>query len=251
MKIIISPAKKMKIDMDTLACLSMPQYLEKTQQLLTYIKDCSLEQCRRIWKCNEKLAELNYDRFQKMKIKCGLTPALLAYEGLQYQHMAPAVMEQSALDYLQCHLRIVSGFYGLLRPFDGVVPYRLEMQSRLGGEEVDSLYEFWGDLLWKGILEEGEKLILNLASKEYSKCLEKYLKTSHGQEIIYVTCVFGEEKEGKVREKGTYAKMARGEMVRYLAQHQVKTLEKVKDFEGLGFRFSEAHSHAASLVFLR
>ncbi|MGN0330487.1 MAG: peroxide stress protein YaaA [Kineothrix sp.] len=251
MKIIISPAKKMNVDTDTFEWMAMPRFLEKTEQLMHYIRSCSLEQCRQIWKCSDKIAVLNYDRFQHMDLRRSLTPAIVSYEGLQYQYMAPTVLEQEALDYLQGHLCILSGFYGVLRPFDGVVPYRLEMQSGLGGEEIDSLYEFWGDILFRSVTEEGEGLILNLASREYSRSIERYLKAPGGQGITYITCIFGEEKEGRVKEKGTYAKMARGEMVRFLAENRIEDIEKAKSFNRLGFRFSASHSDEARLVFLR
>ena len=127
MRIIISPAKKMNRDTDTLAPTGIPEYLHRTSQLLRAMGELSFSEAKMLWKCNDKIAELNYDRIRDMDLEKDLTPALLAYEGIQYQYMAPAVMEESQLDYLEEHLRILSGFYGILKPFDGVVPYRLEI----------------------------------------------------------------------------------------------------------------------------
>lgn len=248
MKLIISPAKKMNVDTDTAAYKDLPAYLDKARELMNYMKKLSFAQCKAIWKCNDKLAELNYRRFQEMDLEKMLTPAVLSYEGIQYQYLSPKVMDQDSLAYLQEHLRILSGFYGILKPFDGVTPYRLEMQARLGSPELDSLYDYWGDTLAEHLLSE-DSLILNLASREYSKCISGYTKGR--EDIEFVTCVFGELVNGKVVEKGTLAKMARGEMVRFLAARQAEDLHTVKQFCGLGYTFSEEHSNQNTLVYIK
>lgn len=248
MKIIISPAKKMNVDTDTAAYRDLPMYLDRTGRLLDYMKTLDYARCKAIWKCNDKLAELNYQRFQEMDLKKALTPAVLSYEGIQYQYLAPKVMDEASLEYLQSHLRILSGFYGILKPFDGVVPYRLEMQAKLGGTEFDSLYDYWGNTLAEHLFSD-DSLILNLASKEYSKCISQYTKSR--ENVDFVTCIFGELVNGKVVEKGTPAKMARGEMVRFLALHQAESLDTVKQFCGLGYSFSEERSDKKILVFLK
>lgn len=265
MKIIISPAKKMNIDTDTLACRSVPVFLNETAELLTWMKNLTFAQAKELWKCNDKIAEQNYRRFQEMDLERNLTPAVIAYEGIQYQYMAPAVFGGAETDYIQEHLRILSGFYGVLKPFDGVVPYRLEMQAK--ASEAGDLYKFWGDKLYREVVRKekpvsgtpgteppmlessgaDKNLIVNLASKEYSKCVEKYL-TSQDR---YLTIVFGELTDGKVKQKGTLAKMARGEMVRYLAEHEVEDLEGIKGFDRLGYWFDEALSNEQEYVFLK
>ncbi len=245
MKIIISPAKKMKENSDLFPVDGLPRYLNETKRLCREIQKLSLEESRELWKCNEKLARLNYKRFEKMDLEKGTTPALLAYEGLLYQHMAPVVFTREAADYVKEHLRILSGFYGVLCPFDRVTPYRLEMQASLAVEEEKNLYEFWGDKLYQAVVDE-DRVIVNLASKEYSKAIEKYLQP----EDRFLTVVFGELYEGKIRQKGTLAKMARGEMVRYMAENQVKDLEKLKDFRELGYEYWEKDSRENQWVFL-
>ena len=110
-----------------------------------------------------------------MDLQSSLTPALLAYDGIQYTYMAPAVFEDGQFDYVQEHLRILSGFYGVVKPMDGVVPYRLEMQAKAVVDEYKNLYDFWGDDLYREVMDES-RILVNLASKEYSKCIEKYLK---------------------------------------------------------------------------
>lgn len=108
-----------------------------------------------------------------------------------------------------------------MKPFDGVTPYRLEMQAKASVGECKDLYEYWGDKLYEQLTADGDKVMLNLASKEYSKCIEKYLQP----EDLYITSVFGEESNGKVVQKGTLAKMARGEMVRHLAENGIDCLD--------------------------
>lgn len=247
MKIIISPAKKMNIDTDTLAFRSMPVFLSETEELLAWMRRLTFAEAKAVWKCNDKIAEQNYRRFQEMDLERNLTPAVIAYEGIQYQYMAPAVFGGAQTDYIQEHLRILSGFYGVLKPFDGVTPYRLEMQAK--ASEAGDLYKFWGDKLYREVAGEEKDggLILNLASKEYSKCVEKYLTP----EDTYVTVVFGELADGKVKQKGTLAKMARGEMVRYLAENKVEDPERIKGFDRLGYCFEETLSNEKEYVFLK
>lgn len=246
MRIIISPAKKMRTDTDDLACRQMPQFLSETEALLGLLRKLNYEEVKSLWKCNDSIAALNVERIGRMDLTRQLTPALFSYEGLQYQHMAPAIFQTEELEYVEEHLRILSGFYGMLRPMDGVVPYRLEMQAKLAGPGFGSLYKFWGRRLADQLLSESG-CILNLASKEYSKSIAPYLDGG----TRFVTCVFGEEINDKVVEKATFAKMARGEMVRFMAEQQVASVEEIRDFNRLGFRFAEECSDASTYVFIR
>lgn len=246
MKIIISPAKKMNIDTDSLPVQSEPVFLRDAEKIKKYMQALSYEEAKRLWACNDKIAELNFSRFREMDLKKNLTPAILSYEGIQYQYMAPAVFTEGALSYIQEHLRILSGFYGVLRPLDGIVPYRLEMQTGVKVEGSANLYDFWGGKIYGNVLD-GDRTVINLASKEYSRCIEYYLKPDD----IFVTCVFGELKEGKIIQKGTLAKMARGEMVRYMAENNVTDLEGLKEFTGLGYQYQKDISKERDYIFLK
>lgn len=245
MRIIISPAKKMKVDTDSLPYQDLPGFLPKTEQLRKILQSMSGAELKQLWKCNDQIAQLNIQRLQNMDLYNRLTPAVLAYEGIQYQYMAPGVFTEQAFLYIQEHLRILSGFYGILKPFDGVIPYRLEMQAKLRVGEAKDLYTYWGDSLAKKLLAETD-CILNLASKEYSVCISKYLPAN----AHFVTCVFGEEKNGKVIEKGTMCKMARGEMVRFMAEKQITNPEKIKSFDRLNYRFDSHRSSNNLFVFI-
>lgn len=246
MKIIISPAKKMNIDTDSLPVQSEPVFLRDAEKIKKYMQALSYEEAKRLWACNDKIAELNFARFREMDLKKNLTPAILSYEGIQYQYMAPAVFTEGALSYIQEHLRILSGFYGVLRPLDGIVPYRLEMQAGAKVEGSANLYDFWGGKIYGNVLD-GDRTVINLASKEYSRCIEYYLEPDD----IFVTCVFGELKEGKIIQKGTLAKMARGEMVRYMAENNVTDLEGLKEFTGLGYQYQKDISKERDYIFLK
>lgn len=246
MQIIISPAKKMQVDTDSFPVEGLPQLLPQTEILLERLRELSYEELKDLWKCSDALAKLNWERLQTMDLRRELTPALLAYEGIQYQYMAPNIFTEEALRHVRDHLRILSGFYGIVRPFDGVVPYRLEMQAKLRVKEAKDLYHFWGESLAETLLKESD-CILDLASKEYSISISRHLpKTAR-----LITCIFGERKNGKIVEKGTMCKMARGEMVRFLAHHQAQTAEDVQAFDGLGYRFSPRDSGYTKFVFIK
>ena len=246
MRIIISPAKTMIRNTDTFGPKGMPVFTDKTELLRVRLCGMSYEECKALWGCNDKLARLNYERLEHMDLREGLTPALFSYEGIQYQYMASRILETEDYEYLQDHLRILSGFYGVLKPFDGIVPYRLEMQARLSCAGRKDLYHFWGDDLYREVMDDS-RMILDPASKEYSKCIERYLTP----EDEFVTVVFGELSGGKVVQKGTYAKMARGEMVHFMAEHRVKAPEEIRSFTGLDYHFCEERSSQKEYIFLR
>lgn len=187
MRIIISPAKQMRTDTDTIACTEMPVFLEKTAILKDWISSLSFDEQKKLWACNDKIAKQNAARFAGMDLKSSLTPALLAYDGIQYTYMAPAVFEDGQITYVQEHLRILSGFYGVLKPMD-------------------------------------------------DRC---------------ITCVFGELVNGKVVQKGVYAKMARGEMVRFMAGIRAEKPEQIKNFDWSGYQFDEGRSSLMEYVFVR
>lgn len=245
MKIIISPAKKMNTETDVMECRGFPAFMEKTKVLLEYMKGLDYEEAKKMWGCSDRLARKNFQRLSHMDLYKALTPALLSYEGIQYQYMAPGVFEDMQWEFVQEHLRILSGFYGVVKPLDGVVPYRLEMQAKINLSSCKDLYTYWGRDIYEEISDS--RWILNLASKEYSKCVEKFLNPGEN----YITCTFGEWKNGKIIQKGTLAKMARGEMVRFLAVEGICEPDGVKEFRGLGFSYQKELSTEENYVFLR
>lgn len=246
MRWIISPAKKMREERDFLPPRALPEFLPDAERLLAYLRSLDRGALKKLLSCSDRIAEQNYERYQAMDLRRDLTPALLAYQGIQYQYMAPNVLEEGDYRELQEHLRILSGFYGLLRPMDGVTPYRLEMQAKLRTDFCRDLYDFWGSRLAKRLAEETD-LILNLASGEYARAVRRHLPA--GTRMADV--VFGEMTGSGYVEKGVYVKMARGEMVRFLARNRAKSLADVTAFDRLGYRYVPGESAGDRLVFLR
>ena len=246
MRIILSPAKKMNEETDILAPQGLPVFMDHTEEIMRWMQALSYEEAKKLWGCNDSIARQNYERFQQMDLYQRLTPAILSYEGIAYQYMAPSVFANGEFSYVQEHLRILSAFYGVVKPMDGVTPYRLEMQAKLKIGACKDLYAYWGDRLAQTLCAESN-CILNLASREYSICVSKYLPDT----ARFITCVFGEENDGKVIEKGTMCKMARGEMVRFMAQYQIEKPDQIKSFDRLNYRFDESRSDDSTYIFLR
>ncbi len=246
MKIILSPAKKMITDTDSIEPVALPEFIDKTTELLSWLKDKSKEELKAIWKCNDKIAEQNFYRLENMDLYHLLTPAVLSYEGIAFQYMAPSVFENRQFEYIQNHLRILSAFYGILKPMDGVTPYRLEMQAKIEIGDVKNLYEYWGDLLYHSVIDDS-RIIVNLASKEYAKCIEKYLTPQDR----YITVAFCGLSGDKLVTKGTYAKMARGEMVRFMAENNIDNPIEIQKFDRLGYFFRSDLSSDTEYVFER
>ena len=247
MKIIISPAKKMEECPDLFGTGGMPEYLDRTEILCERLKSMSEAELQAVFKANDQITRQNFERYRHMELARANTPALLAYVGIQYQYMAPKLFSEKQWEYVKEHLRILSGFYGILRPDDAVTPYRLEMQAKLSVEGAKDLYDFWGSSLYASLTGEAHPVIINLASKEYSRAVEPYLT----EKDRLVTCVFGSLQAGKVKVKATEAKMARGEMVRYMAQERIQDPEQLRKFEGRNHRYAPEYSGENTLVFLR
>ena len=271
---IISPAKNMRksedwkelIDEGELSC---PRLYEKSNEVLAHMKEYITEEIRAIMKIKEELAQLNYCRFQRMKpISCcknskdgkespkftGKTPAIFAYDGIQYKSISPESISKDGIEFLNDHLRIISGLYGVLRPFDMIDEYRLEMQTKVKVNEKANLYSFWDGSISGNISEDlgGEGIVLNLASKEYSKTVEKYFDNKKSEsKIKLITCIFKVEKAGKLKVESTASKKARGYMVRYIAENKIDDIEGVKTFNIDGFTYSENESTEKEIVFVK
>ena len=246
MKIILSPAKKMIRDIDSIEPVGLPEFIDQTTEILNWLKDKSKEELKTIWKCNDKIAEQNFHRLENMNLYQMLTPAVLSYDGIAFQYMGPTVFEDRQFSYIQNHLRILSAFYGVLKPMDGVTPYRLEMQAKVAIGDAKNLYEYWGNLLYRAVIDDS-RIIINLASKEYSKCIEKYLTPQDR----YITVTFCELAGNKLVTKGTYAKMARGEMVRFMAENEIENPVEIQKFDRLGYSFRSDLSSDSEFVFER
>lgn len=261
---IISPAKNMRkysrwkenIDKEK---LTNPSLYNKSNEVLSHMKEYITEEIQSIMKIKEDLARLNYARFQKMmpieEEKIDTTnkiPSIFAYDGIQYKNISPENIDKEGMEFLNNHLRILSGFYGILRPFDMIDEYRLEMQTKVKINDKNNLYSFWGDSIAENISDDlnEEGIVLNLASNEYSKTIEKYFNKKDSK-IKIATCIFKVEKNGKLRVESTSSKKARGKMVKYIADNKVDNIEKIKEFNEDAFYYSKEDSTEKDIVFIK
>lgn len=245
---IISPAKKMNVVDGEPRPTSVPRFLERTERLMRAVQALSYDEAKALWKCSDALALPNYERFAQMDLARDTSAAVAAYEGIQYQHLAARVMSDAQLAYLGEHLRILSGFYGVLRPFDGVVPYRLEMQARLATDGARDLYAFWGDALARALADDGADTLVNLASMEYAKAVLPYAE-AYGLRVV--TCLFGTLREGRLVQRSTEAKAARGTFVRWCAERRVADVAEFPAFVERSYVLDSARSTERELVFVQ
>ncbi len=249
LRCVISPAKKMIEEDGEPHPRGVPRMLARTRVLLEALRALSRDEAQRLWRCSDRLTDLNYERLRTMDLDAATTAAVVAYEGIQYQHLAAQVMGATELEWLDGHLRVLSGFYGVLRPFDAVVPYRLEMQARLSVGGTRDLYGFWGDALARSLVDEGCDLVVNLASVEYAKAVVPHA-AAHGMDVV--TCVFGavRERDGKLVQRATEAKAARGTFVRWCAERGVSDADELRAFDERGYALDESRSDDHTLVFV-
>lgn len=246
MKIILSPAKTMNEFDIAFKYKELPRFIQETEILKNELVKKDANELAKLMKCNDSIALLNYNRYQHMNLQEGLSPAIFTYVGLAYQHLACHIMTQPELNYIQNHLVILSGFYGMLRPFDGIKPYRLEMETKLSGDGHSNLYDFWNEKIANELYKEND-VVLNLASNEYSKCVKPYLNENRKM----ITCVFAQRINGKLKTKATEAKMCRGYMVRYMAERNIQDLDIIKKFDYKGYLYSELDSTESEWVFIK
>lgn len=250
MLILLSPAKNMNFDPAPGAPrATRPQFIGDTNELSKTTKALTRGKIRSLMKLSEKLADLNYERFQAFDGKGG-KPAALAFNGDVYLGLDAKSLSGDDLKFAQDHVRILSGLYGLLRPLDGIEPYRLEMGSRLKNPRGANLYEFWGDKLGRAlnaaVKAHDDPTVVNLASNEYFSAVDqKALKRR------VVTPVFKEEKDGALRQLQFFAKRARGAMARWAVQNRITKADDLKRFNVDGYKFREGDSSDDLWLFTR
>ena len=245
MKIIISPAKKMRRE-EYVAPLHRPMFLKEAGELLSFLRSLSDSEKAKVWKVKGALLSSSLSSLSMLSLEDIGSPAIFSYDGIQYTYMSPSSFTDSMLEYAEKNLRIISGLYGLLRPLDGVGTYRLEMESPISIPGYGDLYSYWGGKIASSLMED-ERLLVNLASAEYSKAVLPYLPST----VNVVTPVFLDWEKGRYVSKGVYAKMERGEMVRFLAETGAETVEDIKKFSSRGYEFSRILPDSNTLCFVR
>lgn len=228
-----------------------PGFIEEAAFIHSHLKEKTPKYLSELMEISTKLADENWERNQKWNAKPKTkesAPAMFAFTGEVYRGLDAKTLDKTAVSYLQKNYRILSGLYGLLKPSDKVMLYRLEMGRHFKFDQYKNLYEFWREKITEQLNSElkSKDLILNLASNEYFKVLDKtQLKAP------VIDFEFYELKEGKPKTVVVYTKHARGLVVRYCAEHQVKTLNEVKGFNLEGYRIDEKLSTKTKLVFTR
>ncbi len=254
MLILISPAKKLNEQLDYKHTQpTFPEFLAETNKLLTILKKFSASELSDLMKLSNELGELNQKRYQKFAADQqaqNKLPAVLAFAGEVYNGLQAESFNESEANYATEKLRILSGLYGILKPYDLIEPYRLEMGTALANPSGKNLYDFWDDKICNYLNAETDELIVNLASTEY-------FKVTHPKQLNkqIITPIFKDEKNGTYKTIMMYAKKARGAMARYIIQNQLNNLEQLKQFKELGYRYnqdlSELDNANKTLVFTR
>lgn len=252
MRILTSPAKLMDIRNTTdFFKPTTPQFIEDSEFIQSYLKEKSPQFLSELMELSIKLADENWERNQQWKKNPSdeeSAPALFAFTGEVYRGLDAKTLDKDSVEYLQEHYRMLSGLYGLLKPSDRVMLYRLEMGRKFQFDQYKNLYEFWSDKITEQLNSEVSEsdFILNLASNEYFKVVNK--KKLKAKVIEFD---FYEMKSGKPKTIVVYTKHARGLVVRFCAENKVKTLEEVKTFNYEGYLLNDELSTENKLVFTR
>lgn len=251
---LLSPAKKMNMDpVETDVPVTQPRLRDDTRELATVAKKQSADDLKRLMHISDKLANMNFERFQTFhpdNKSNSAKPAGLAFDGDVYWGLEADSLSADTLSYAQDHLRILSGLYGVLRPMDAIQPYRLEMGTKMANGRGKSLYDFWGTRIAERLNDDlaghADKTVVNLASNEYFKAVDAQ---ALGRNVIGAK--FLNVKDGKARTLMYYAKHARGAMARWIMENRVDRAEGLKDFNAGGYALDAAASTETELVFSR
>jgi hypothetical protein len=242
---IVSPSKTMREENRKIRTTS-PKFITETDVLAEELKNYSISDLEKLMGISEDLAILNYERFQNY-FHAAEYPALFLFRGDVFRGIDADTLTKDEIQYLNKHLRILSGFYGVLRPLDRMKPYRLEMGTKLKTLRGKDLYSFWGAQI-KSLLEKEAKdqILINLASKEYAKAAKL-----HEIKLNVYDVEFREKKNHKFTIIAFYAKIARGEMARFMAKNNVQQVDQLKEFNYSGYVYNEDLSSEKRLVFTR
>ncbi|WP_163938264.1 peroxide stress protein YaaA [Paraferrimonas sp. SM1919] len=250
---LISPAKTLDFEVTQVTKHTQPRFIEQSTALIEVARTLTPADVASLMKVSDKIAGLNVARFSEWSPEFSFDnakQAVLAFKGDVYTGLDAETLDDASLDYAQQHLRILSGLYGVLRPLDLMQPYRLEMGTKLANPKGANLYQFWGDTptnsLNTELAEQNSQVLVNLASNEYFKVINKKLL-----EATIITPHFKDEKNGQYKIISFYAKKARGLMARYMIENRIDDAEQLKAFDTAGYYYCKEQSTATDWVFLR
>ena len=261
-RVISSPSKSMSSVAPTgpWTPMTQPVFADGAQLLVDRMRSMSFEELEALWRSSLKLDHRFAEELAALDVHHGTSPAILAFTGVEFRTMDPLTWESGAADWLQQHFRILSGLYGMLRPCDAVMPYRLEYNMELRmpcrvtapGKTVDepakTLFKFWGEAVTRELEGEGDVHVVNLASEEYAHAIKPWLSA----DTPMTTCVFLEPYALDKTEvqRGTNSKEARGTMARWMAENAVEDPAQLREFN-IGYRLDEARSGDGVLAFVK
>jgi cytoplasmic iron level regulating protein YaaA (DUF328/UPF0246 family) len=246
---VISPSKTQDFEPAQIDVFTQTRQIEQSQILVDLLKGKTQDDIASLMSISDKLSKLNFDRFQTFSTPFTLSnakQALLAFKGDVYNGIDAQSLSLDDFEFAQGHLRMLSGLYGVIRPLDLIQPYRLEMGTKLKNGQGKNLYEFWGDQISQVLNEDESEVIINLASNEYFKGIDK---KSINAKIVNIA--FKELKNDTYKIIGIYAKRARGLMVNYMIKNRLTDPELLKDFNVEGYQFRQTMSDDLTWVFTR
>ncbi|MCF6220042.1 MAG: peroxide stress protein YaaA [Robiginitomaculum sp.] len=251
---VLSPAKKLDLDpVDYPGVASEPSLSKHTEILARAAKELSVSDLRDLMKLSDNLAELNYQRFKAFRLNGrsnAAKPAMLTFNGNVYEGLDAGSLSAEDIDFAQDHIRILSGLYGVLKPMDKIQPYRLEMGRKLATERGANLYQFWGSVIAETLKDDmaghADKTIVNLASNEYFKAVDKKALNTPIIEAKFLNI-----KDGEARNLMFYGKKARGMMARWITQNRIDAADDLRGFNVEGYKYDKSQSTDAQMVFTR
>jgi len=251
---VLSPAKKLDLEpQEYPGMASEPTLSNHTQILARAAKKLSVSELQDLMKLSDNLAELNYERFKSFRLNGrsnSAKPAVLTFNGNVYEGLDAGSMSPAAASFAQDHVRILSGLYGVLKPLDKIQPYRLEMGRKLATERGTNLYQFWGSVIAETLMNDmtdhTDKTIVNLASNEYFKAVDKKALT-----VPVIEAKFLNIKDGEARNLMFYAKRARGLMARWIIDNRIDKADDLRGFNVEGYKFAKSQSSERQMVFSR
>lgn len=254
MLIVLSPAKSLDYESPVpTEDHTRADFIPQAAQLIELLRPLSPQKIASLMDISDPLAQLNVERYASWSTrftKSNSRQAVFAFDGDVYDGLAARSMTAAQVQWVQEHVRILSGLYGVLRPLDRMQPYRLEMGTRLANPQGRDLYAWWGEDVTRNLVAQIRRnkaqALVNLASEEYFKVVKPKLLP-----VPVITPVFEDWKGGRYKIISFFAKRARGLMARYAAEHKLQRAEQLQEFDSDGYRFDARASSASQWVFRR
>lgn len=246
---IISPAKNMRnLKIDNINAKTYGEsrfFTKETKEIINVLKNLTPYNIQSLMKVNEKIGFQSYAYFQDFNFQDKGVCGLLAYDGLVFKNIKAEEFTKDDFEFANNHLRILDAFYGIVNPLDDILPYRLEMQHKINIHNKN-LYKFWGDKIYKKLYSD-DNIIINLASEEYAKVVRSFLS----KDDLFIDIDFKIHRDGKLKTMATWAKMTRGQMIKYIIKNRIDNPEELKNFSFNGYKFDHTLSSDKKYVFIK